>query len=263
MLLPSERIELAIYKFVKQLGPLPANVSVTQLSQITGESDSGRIVERLKDLEANGRLSLSKHSGGQRWPPANFNSDAAFYYRDSFLIEVAPGGRKYFEEIELRAEQEEKAVSRPVTTSQGDEIRHVIAALRLLHPAFQDYGHYFREDKLAEAIAAAFERYENRLNEIRDASKNQQVRATSGHPLIYKLFETKILNEPYPKLGSSPTAKAAYEKGLTGLMSGGVSWIRNARTHEKHNLPAPTPQEALELLFVASYLMRILDLSFR
>jgi hypothetical protein len=40
-----------------------------------------------------------------------------------------------------------------------------------------------------------------------------------------------------------------------------VSWFRNARTHEKHNLPVPTATEALELLFVASYLMRILDLS--
>ena len=139
----------------------------------------------------------------------------------------------------------------------------MIAALKLLHPAFQHYGHYFREDKLAEAIAAAFERYENRLNEIRDASKNPQVMAASGHSLVYKLFEVKILKEPYPKLGSSSSAKQAFEKGLTGLMSGGVSWIRNARTHEKHNLPAPNPQEALELLFVASYLMRLLNLCHR
>jgi hypothetical protein len=141
--------------------------------------------------------------------------------------------------------------------------RDVIEALRLLHPEFQDYAHYFYEDKLQEAIAAAFERYENRLNEIRDGSKNPQVMATAGHPLVYKLFDTKILKEPYPSLGSNPTTKAAYEKGLTGIMGGGVSWVRNARTHEKHNLPTPTPQEALELLFVASYLMRMLDLSHR
>jgi hypothetical protein len=139
--------------------------------------------------------------------------------------------------------------------------RDVIEALKLLHPEFQDYAHYFYEDKLQEAVAAAFERYENRLNEIRDGSRNPQVMAASGHPLVYKLFDAKILKEPYPALGSSPAAKAAYEKGLTGIMSGGVSWLRNARTHEKHNLPAPTATEALELLFVASYLMRMLDLS--
>jgi hypothetical protein len=139
--------------------------------------------------------------------------------------------------------------------------RDVIEALKLLHPEFQDYAHYFYEDKLQEAVAAAFERYENRLNEIRDASKNVQVMAVSGHSLVYKLFDAKILKEPYPALGSNPTTKAAYEKGLTGLMSGGVSWVRNARTHEKHNLPVPTAAEALELLFVASYLMRMCDLS--
>jgi hypothetical protein len=141
--------------------------------------------------------------------------------------------------------------------------RDVIEALKLLHPAFQDYAHYFYEDKLQEAIAAAFERYENCLNEIRDGSRNPPVMSAAGHSLVYKLFEMKILKEPYPVLGSNPSAKAAYEKGLTGMMSGGVSWVRNARTHEKHNLPQPTPQEALELLFVASYLMRMLDLSHR
>jgi Protein of unknown function (Hypoth_ymh) len=141
--------------------------------------------------------------------------------------------------------------------------RDVIEALKLLHPEFQDYAHYFHEDKLPEAIAAAFERYENRLNEIRDRSKNAQVMATAGHALVYKLFEMEVLKEPYPALGSNSTTKAAYEKGLTGVMSGGVTWLRNARTHEKHNLPAPTATEALELLFVASYLMRMLDLALR
>jgi hypothetical protein len=141
--------------------------------------------------------------------------------------------------------------------------REVVEALRLLHPDFQGYAHCFYEDKLPEAIAAAFERYENRLNEIRDGSKISLVMASAGHPLVYKLFEAKILKEPYPALGNNPTAKAAYEKGLTGILSGGVSWLRNARTHEKHNLPVPTAQETLELLFVASYLMRMLDLSHR
>ena len=87
--------------------------------------------------------------------------------------------------------------------------------------------------------------------------------AASGHALVYKLFEMKILKEPYPALGSNSASKTAYEKGLTGLMSSGVSWFRNARTHEKHNLPLPTATETLELLFVASYLMRMLDLADR
>jgi hypothetical protein len=141
--------------------------------------------------------------------------------------------------------------------------RDVIEALKLLHPEFQGYAHYFLENKLQQAVAAALERYENRLNEIRDGSKDAKVMAVSGHPLVYKLFAAKILNEPYANLGSNPTAKDAYQQGLSGIMSGGVSWFRNARTHEKHNLPLPTPEETLELLFVASYLMRMLELSHR
>ena len=65
-----------------------------------------------------------------------------------------------------------------------------------MHPDFQDYAHYLYEDKLQEAVAAAFERYENRLNEMRDRSKNAQAMLVMGHPVVYKLFAAKILKEP-------------------------------------------------------------------
>lgn len=133
----------------------------------------------------------------------------------------------------------------------------------MLHPDFQNYAHYFYESRLKEAVAAAFERFENRLNEIRDGARKSAVKGISGHALVYKLFEVKALKRPYSKLGGTPTARAAYEQGLTGILSGAVSWIRNAYSHEKHNLPDPTPTEALELLFVASYFMRMLDLAKR
>ncbi len=141
--------------------------------------------------------------------------------------------------------------------------QEIISALALLHPEFQHYGHYFRENNLKEAVAAAFEHYENRLNQIRDTTRKSAVRNTAGHALVYKLFTEKVLNRPFPKLGGTPAAKAAYEQGLMGMLSGGISWIRNAYTHEKHNLPDITPQETLELLFVASYFMRMLDLARR
>jgi Protein of unknown function (Hypoth_ymh) len=158
-----------------------------------------------------------------------------------------------------RASTTEKKVS--IQTAFGTQA--IISSLGLLHPEFRNYAHYFHEDKLKEAIAAAFERYENRLNEIRDKSRKPAVRSASGHDLVYKLFADKILRRPYPKLGGTPTKKNAYEQGLTGILSGGVSWIRNAYTHEKHKLPTPTPSEVLELLFVASYFMRMIDLSER
>ena len=135
--------------------------------------------------------------------------------------------------------------------------QEIMAALPLLHPDFHGYAHFFYDNKLKEAVAAAFERYENRLNEIRSGSISPTVRAASGHPLVYRLFAEGELVRPYPALG----AKDSYEKGLTGILSGALEWIRNPYTHQKHELPDLTPSEALELLFVASYLMRMLELS--
>jgi hypothetical protein len=136
-------------------------------------------------------------------------------------------------------------------------VQEIMAALPLLHKDFQGYAHYFYENRLKEAVAAAFERYENRLNEIRSGSTSPTVRAASGHPLVYRLFAEAELVRPYAALG----AKDSYEKGLTGILSGALEWIRNPYTHQKHELPDLTPSEALELLFVASYLMRMLELS--
>lgn len=133
----------------------------------------------------------------------------------------------------------------------------VISALALLHPDFRGYTHYFYENKLKEAVAAAFERYENRLNEIRDDSSSVAAKAEAGRALVYKLFSEKVLVRPHPRLGTDPAA----EQRLTGMLSGALGWIRNPYTHEKHNLPDLKPSEALELLFVASYLMRMLEQS--
>lgn len=136
-------------------------------------------------------------------------------------------------------------------------VQEIMDALPLLHPDFRGYAHFFYDNQLKEAVAAAFERYENKLNEIRSGSVSPTVRAASGHPLVYRLFAEGELVRPYPALG----AKDSYEKGLTGIISGALEWVRNPYTHQKHELPDPTPYEVLELLFVASYLMRMLELS--
>lgn len=137
-------------------------------------------------------------------------------------------------------------------------VQEIMAAIPLLHPDFRGYANYFYENKLKEAVAAAFERYENKLNEVRDGRGSAKAKSQQGRPLVYTLFGEKTLVRPYPKLDISD---AAYEQGLTGVMAGALGWIRNPYTHEKHNLPDLTPSEALELLFVASYLMRMLELS--
>lgn len=103
-MLPSEQTELAIYKHVDALQS-PVHVGITQLSQITGENDYRRIIERLKDLESNNRIRLSKFNGGGIWPRGE-TPDSTFFYSGSFLIEIVPQGRKYFEDLKQRAEQE-------------------------------------------------------------------------------------------------------------------------------------------------------------
>jgi hypothetical protein len=75
------------------------------------------------------------------------------------------------------------------------------------------------------------------------------------------LYANKVLKRPYPKLGSTIQKKGALQKAFTGLLSGGIGWIWNPYKHEKHHLPEITATEALEMLFVASCLMSMIDKS--
>ena len=103
---------------------------------------------------------------------------------------------------------------------------------------------------------------DNRLNEIRDGSKSQALTGFFGVNLPYKLFDTGDLKFSYPTLSPGNTqAQEAYAKQLKDLLASGVRWFRNSFGHEPHNLPDPDADEALELLFVASYMLRIIDKS--
>lgn len=107
MMLRSEKIELAIYKAVNR-GPGPVTLMTTMpmLSQLTGEDDHAAIADRLKALAADNRIQLCKYSGGQQWPRLPSQSDATFFFTGEFGIEIVPQGRKYFEELEQRADSE-------------------------------------------------------------------------------------------------------------------------------------------------------------
>jgi len=136
--------------------------------------------------------------------------------------------------------------------------REVIAALALLHGDLQGYGHYFQEHKLKEAVSAAFKRVENRLNEIRDSAKT----SASGVNLPHELYKSGNLKFPFPKLAeNNQKSREAYEQHLRAFLTAGIGWFRNAYDHEPHNLPEISGGEALEQLFVASYMLRIIDKS--
>jgi hypothetical protein len=140
--------------------------------------------------------------------------------------------------------------------------RTVVEALRFLHTDLQGYEHYFREGKLKEAVTAAFMLVENRLNQIRDASPAPAAKGVSGVSLPYKLFDTGDLKFPYPSLGAgSPKDREGFAKQLKGLLTSGIGWFRNSFVHEPHNLPNLNEAETLELLFVASHMLRMIDRS--
>lgn len=103
-MLPSQIIELKIYKRIKGLGPKAVPMNLAMLHQATGE-DNATIVESLKGLEADNRIHLSKFSGGQTWLRKDFgNDEQIFFYTGAFFIEIVPQARKYFEQLEQESD---------------------------------------------------------------------------------------------------------------------------------------------------------------
>lgn len=105
MMLPSQKIELQIYRTIKPLKQGRACVTTPRLSQETGE-DHAVIQERLEGLLAEGHVTLFKYSGGAQWPYSGFKDKAGFFHSGDFYIEVTPQGRKYFEQLEQLGERE-------------------------------------------------------------------------------------------------------------------------------------------------------------
>jgi hypothetical protein len=131
VMLPSERLELAIYNAVKRgsSGQSELHTSMPVLSQMTGENEHGAIAERLKDLEANGRILLTKYSGGQRWPRRDF-PDRTFFHSGQFIIEIAPQGRKHFEELEqLGARRLKRKMANESKRDISDASQKILSAL--------------------------------------------------------------------------------------------------------------------------------------
>jgi hypothetical protein len=147
MMLPSQKIELAIYERIKVLGPGAVSMNLGMLMTATGQ-DHATLVERLKDLDDEHRISLTKYSAGTPERRDRFSGDAAFFYHEGFRAEVLPKGRKYFEQLEQEAALEEQ--KRLVFISCGqytpEEIRlgKQIAAMVSEHT---DSDGYFAENQ--------------------------------------------------------------------------------------------------------------------
>jgi hypothetical protein len=138
--------------------------------------------------------------------------------------------------------------------------RSALAALELLSPELRRSQQFFREGRFKPSVAVAFQRIENRLNEVRDASSSRVVAGKSGVNLPHAFFDSGDLKMPFPNLGAGdPKRKEAYVQSLKTLLSGAIGFVRNAFDHELHNLPDLDEKSAIGLLFFASYLSRIVE----
>jgi hypothetical protein len=134
----------------------------------------------------------------------------------------------------------------------------ITSNLKLLHQDLHGYGHYFREGKTTEAVKSAFGRVENLLNELRDSVPNPP--AASGVALPHKLFDMGLLQLPHSRLApGNPQRRNAYELAFKNFIASGIGWFRNSFDHEPHNLPDIDEAQAIELLFVASHMLRMID----
>ena len=178
------------------------------------------------------------------------------YLEQNYLIAQIPAHNGFFELTPHGFE----ATKGPRTIFSPDRV--VVDALALLHSDLRGYGHYFRERKLKEAVAAGFKRVENRLNEIRDRSTSLANPGASGVSLPHELFRSGDLRFPFPLLSASNAkGQEAYAGQLKNFLSSGIGWFRNSFDHEPHNIPELTEAQALEQLFIASYMLRILETS--
>lgn len=140
--------------------------------------------------------------------------------------------------------------------------RAALEAVMLLHPDLADAQRDFREGRFEDAVRDAFRIYENRLNIMRDASSDTTLHGKSGAKLAHALVKSTTFRFPFPSIApTDPSALEGYKEALRNLYSGALGFIRNAYNHEAHNLPPLEERSALELLFFASFLLRLLDLS--
>jgi len=138
--------------------------------------------------------------------------------------------------------------------------RAALGAVTLLHPKLAEAERDFREGRFKDAVRDAFRIYENSLNAIRDASSDLALHGKSGTALAHALVKSSGFKFPFPGLSpTSPAALEAYKESLRNMLSGAIGFVRNAYDHEPYNLPELDERSALELLFFASYLLRLID----
>jgi|SRR5271155_76 len=164
-MLGSEKLELAILRYVNSVG-IARSVSTSDFVNAPGSKGKfALIVERLKDLQLRGCIALYKYIGTAKVSyekVVRFEGEDAFF-SGPFVVEIEPSGRRVFEELESRDQQEKK--SRLVFISCGQFLDKEKALGRSLAQAVDDLTPckgYFAEnqnsaDSLSRHIFAAID----------------------------------------------------------------------------------------------------------
>jgi hypothetical protein len=156
-MLPSEKLELAIYRYINISGGRSVNLASLLTGANVPGTDTPAIQERLEDLEYHGRFALSKYVGTTRVPYAEYphlfatwglgpqwSAKSHFFGYDSFCVEVTPQGRKYFEQLEQRERSESQGQLVFISCGQFSEAerklgRELSSAVDEFLPPFKGY----------------------------------------------------------------------------------------------------------------------------
>ncbi len=101
-MLPSSRIELAVYRHIKPVGST-RSVTIGALATAIQQHPED-VAERLKYLHSEGHILMWKFAGPKRVGYSEHGnvlfSAEDFLFTAEFEVEITPSGRKYFEELE-------------------------------------------------------------------------------------------------------------------------------------------------------------------
>jgi hypothetical protein len=120
-MLPTEKIELAIYQFVRERGA-SASLSLGDLHNATGV-DPKSLRDVLQALHKEAQIVMYKRDGDTFSPYSAFLG-STFFAEGSFVIEICPDARKYFEKLE-QDDAEERLGGGRSTTSKVTNVYHV------------------------------------------------------------------------------------------------------------------------------------------
>jgi hypothetical protein len=157
MLLPSDRIEYAIYSFISQVEPYQGrSTSWGTLGSQVGNPNATVLLRLLKDLHAEGRLELKKWlsmSECRTYPDPDLSDDDFFFHADFRLFLTAKGQRRY-EELtpKIRAQERIDKVLELESkryTDAANQIEHKVG--EQLADISTKFAGGFRKPKILEA----------------------------------------------------------------------------------------------------------------